>query len=237
MMISKINKPIFCSLLKSTHIKEQIKLTLDKINKRIEKEYCNKTFNELTDERLIDEYKKSLSTKKKIDKIDFILTEENIEYEKKKKLLKTFLPISISPGTKGVIRGIKFNKIVKKKINNINLDTERFDICFEKNYEKYSTNEIPDWYILEKSSNKTIIGMNQIDLWSGGHQINRGSKYIFNNQYDNKNSKLLCVVCNKIQLRSNKNKTFKLFREGFENNTLCYLNNLQNIIYSFFNLK
>jgi len=32
-----------------------------------------------------------------------------------------------------------------------------------------------------------------------------------------------------------KNKAYKLFEIGFENNTLCYLNNLQNIIISYFN--
>ena len=78
--------------------------------------------------------------------------------------------------------------------------------------------------------------MNQLDLWNGGHQLNRGSKYILRNT-NNKNSKLLCVVCNKIVIKSIKNKVFNLFKVGFENNTLCYLNNLQNIIYSYFNLK
>jgi len=76
--------------------------------------------------------------------------------------------------------------------------------------------------------------MNQLDLWGGGQQLNRGSKYIENN--NNENSKLLCVVCNEIQFKSKKNKAYKLFESGFENNTLCYLNNLQNIITSYFNL-
>ncbi len=30
------------------------------------------------------------------------------------------------------------------------------------------------------------------------NQLNRGFKYIENNKHNNKNSKLLCVVCNKI---------------------------------------
>lgn len=30
--------------------------------------------------------------------------------------------------------------------------------------------------------------------------------------------------------------TYKIFKIGFENNTLCYLNNLDNIIYNYFNL-
>jgi hypothetical protein len=78
--------------------------------------------------------------------------------------------------------------------------------------------------------------MNQLDLWGGGQQLNRGSKYILKNK-NSENCKLLCVVCNKIHLKSNKNKIFNIFKVGFENNTLCYLNNLQNIIYSYFNLK
>ena len=140
----------------------------------------------------------------------------------------------IPPGTKGVIRGNKFNNIVKQFITKLALDTERFDICFEKECNTYLTSEKPDWYILEKSTNKILIGMNQLDLWGGGQQLNRGYKYIENNKHNNINSKLLCVVCNEIQFKS-KNKAYKLFKIGFENNTLTYLNNLQNIISSYFN--
>ena len=51
------------------------------------------------------------------------------------------------------------------------------------------------------------------------------------------NSKLLCVVANEIQIKSVKNKEFKLFELGFKNNTLCYLNNLQNIIELYFGIE
>jgi len=78
--------------------------------------------------------------------------------------------------------------------------------------------------------------MNQLDLWNGGHQINRGFKYIENNKHNTDNSKLLCVICNDIYFKTNKNKIYKLFKIGFENNTLTYLNNLGNIINSYFNL-
>ena len=50
------------------------------------------------------------------------------------------------------------------------------------------------------------------------------------------NCRILCVVCNQIQFKSKKNKTYKLFEVGFENNTLCYLKNLQNIIYLYFQM-
>ena len=92
----------------------------------------------------------------------------------------------------------------------------------KKKCETHLTTEIPDWYILEKSTNKIIIGMNQLDLWGGGQQLNRGSKYIENNKHNSKDSKLLCVVCNEIQFKS-KNKAYALFEIGFEKDTLCYL--------------
>lgn len=95
------------------------------------------------------------------------------------------------------------------------------------------TNEIPDWYILEKNTNKILIGMNQLDLWGGGQQLNRGFNYIVDNKYNTQTSKLLCVVCNDITLKTQKNKAYKLFEIGFKNNTICYLNNLKNIIYSY----
>ena len=88
---------------------------------------------------------------------------------------------------------------------------------------------------MDKENKRALVGMNQLDLWSGGQQSNRGSKYIFQNKNTN-NFKLISVVCKKIQLKS-KNKTFRLFEKGFNDNTLCYLNNLQNIITDFFKLK
>ena len=143
----------------------------------------------------------------------------------------------IPAGTKGVIRGNKFNEIVKVAILEKITDSERFEICFEEicKVKGHETSEKPDWYILEKSTKKIIIGMNQLDLWNGGAQTNRGSKYIEGNKHNNEKSKLLCVVCNEIQISSKNNKTYKLFEIGFRDDTLCYLNNLQNIILSYFN--
>lgn len=55
--------------------------------------------------------------------------------------------------------------------------------------------------------------MIKLDLWGGGQQLNRGSKYLINNNINSENSKLLCVVCNK-------NKALKLFEIGFTNNNI-----------------
>jgi len=204
------------------------------INERIKKEICYDTISALTDANLLHVYKECKSVKKAINKLENIL-DKFIILEIKNKIINEYLLELIPPGTKGVYRGNKFNEIVKKYILNFKLNTERFDVCFEKNCIEHITSEKPDWYIQDKLTNKIIIGMNQLDLWGGGQQINRGSKYIIDNKNNTIKSKLLCVVCNELQFVGKENKTYKLFKIGFENNTLCYLNNLHNIIITYFN--
>jgi hypothetical protein len=207
---------------------------MEDINQRIKQEICYKTLEELTDTKLLNEYMKCNSVKNQINKLYDIL-KKYINEEIIQKIIQDYLLELIPAGTKGVIRGNKFNNIIKQFIINLSLDINRFEICFEKKCESHYTTEIPDWYILEKSTNKIIIGMNQLDLWNGGQQLNRGFKYIENNKHNTNNSKLLCVICNEIQFKSKKNKAYKLFEIGYKNNTLCYLNNLENIIISYFN--
>jgi len=208
--------------------------TVNEINTRIKKEICYNTLLELTDENLMSSYKECNSVKNEIKKLGTIL-DVYLDENTKQKIIKDYLIELIPAGTKGVIRGNKFNSIIRNKIIEFELDVDRFEICFEKKCDGYFTTEIPDWYILENTTNKIIIGMNQLDLISGGHQLNRGYKYLIDNKHNNKSSKLLCVICNETQFKNNKNKAYKLFEIGFQNNTLCYINNLQNIINSYFN--
>lgn len=214
--------------------KETTKNEVEYINERIKREVCYDSIKRLTDENLMHEYKECKSVKNKIKILSNVLG-KHVDEETKQKIIQEYSLEVIPAGTKGVIRGNKFNNIVKQFILNLALNEDVFEICFEKKCENHVTTEIPDWYILEKTTNKIIIGMNQLDLWGGGQQINRGSKYLENNKHNTENSKLLCVVCNEIQFKSEKNKAYKLFKIGYENNTLCYLNNLKNIITSYFN--
>jgi hypothetical protein len=207
---------------------------MEEINSRIKKEICYETLQDLTDENLMCEYIESTSVKNEIKKLSDVLG-KYIDEETKQKIIQDYLLELIPAGTKGVIRGNKFNNIVKNFITKLELDTCRFEIYFEKKCEGHFTSEIPDWYILEKSTNKIIIGMNQLDLSSGGHQTNRGSKYLIDNIHNTPSSKLLCVICNEIQFKTTKSKAYSLYKIGFDNNTLCYLNNLKNIITSYFN--
>ena len=210
-------------------------INLDYINNRIDKEICENTINKLTDTYLLNEYKECKSVKNEINKLELILDKYNIETKTKELILNEYILDLIPAGTKGVIRGNKFNSIVKETIDNLKLNNERFEICFEKQCQKCITTEIPDWYILEKSTDKVITGMNQLDLWCGGHQSNRGSKYLINNKNNTDKSKLLCVICNEIKFKSNKNKAYELFEVGYDNDTLCYIKNIESIINKYFN--
>lgn len=203
------------------------------VNERIQREICRETISKLSDTALMETYRKSPSVKASIQHLENILNTCDISKEKQDEIIQLYLPKLIPPGTKGVIRGNEFNRIVQHYIENLSLPLDKFDVCFEKKHPTYPTTEIPDWYIYQKSHNKILIGMNQLDIWTGGQQLNRGSKYIIQERNDD-NYRLLCVVANEVQFKTETSKGYKLFVKGFQENTLCYLSNLKNSIYSYF---
>lgn len=208
---------------------------INDINDRIKNEISYDVLLKINDENLMVEYMNCKSVNKNIFKLRTILEKYIVDKDTNDKIISEYLLELIPPGTKGVIRGNKFNSIIKDFIIDLNIDTNIFDICFEKMSEIVKTDEIPDWYIYNKNTSKILIGMNQLDLWNGGHQLNRGFKYLINNKTNNV-IKILCVVCNEITFKNNKTKAFKLFETGFKNNTLTYINNLRNIIFKFFDI-
>lgn len=204
------------------------------INERIQNELCRQTIHSLTENELMHTYKQTPSVQKKINTLQDILTNHTIENPTQQSIIDDYLIHMIPAGTKGSIKGNLFNQIVKHHILDMKIDNEQYDVCFEKKHSFYNTSEIPDWYILCKKSNKIIIGMNQLDVWNGGAQLNRGMKYLMNNSHNTEKNKLLCVVCNEIELKSTENKVYRMFDEGFTKNTLCYLNRLETIITDYF---
>ena len=210
--------------------------SIKSINTRVVRELCQTTIDCLNDTNLLEEYKSSKSVQLKLLEFKTMLENYNIDNGIVTKILDEYTLKLVPSGTKGVIRGNKFNSIVKHKILKHGLDDEKFEIMFERQSPVQKMDEIPDWYILERSTNKLLIGMNQLDLWNGGHQLNRGFKYLKNTHLNTPAVKILCVVCNKIKLKSKKNKVYELFHIGYTNDTLCYINNLCNIIDKFFTL-
>jgi hypothetical protein len=203
------------------------------LNALIESSVCKDTLCALSDKSLLNKYKETQSLGKKITSLRQVLKDNDIETDKINKILEEFVMSLVPPGTKGVIRGNMFNKIVKDKILSFNLDPSKYDIKFENKHDKIVTSEIPDWYIENKQNNKVLIGMNQVDLWNGGQQLNRGFKYLINNSIDNSHCQLICVVANPITLKTNKSKAFQLFDKTFESGKMCYLTQLQNTIQKF----
>jgi len=203
------------------------------INNRINKEICHDTIQKLKDTSLINEYKECKSVQNEITKLELILKKYNVKSNKIELIINDYILDLIPAGTKGVIRGNVFNNVVKNTIKSFKLDDKRFDVQFEKDCKICMTSERPDWYVHEINTGKIIIGMNQLALWGGGQQINRGYKYIIDNKHNTEKSKLLCVVCNHKKFDTY-NKETTLFEVGFTNNTLTYLKNLESIINNYF---
>jgi hypothetical protein len=210
-----------------------LNVSVDTINERIKREICLDTIEKLTDKALLKNYMETDSVKHKVSSLRNILTEEGIEDEKTDKIIQRYILELIPPGTKGTIRGNKFNQIVKEKILSFAIDEEKYEIRFETKHKIHTTSEIPDWYIYEKDTDKIIIGMNQLSIVGGGQQINRGFKYL-DPLLNTEKFKLLCVICNDLVIKSAKSNEYKLYSSGFKNDTLCYLGNLYPIIKEFF---
>lgn len=204
------------------------------INNKIEAQINKDIIDELSNKNLLSDYLKCKSVNNSIDKLTNILKEVKIDENKIIEIKNKYILELIPAGTKGVIRGNKFNQIIKTHINNLNLDETIYEIKFETKCMNVDTSEIPDWYIMNKKNKKIILGMNQLDLWKGGQQYNRGSKYLIDSKLNNENIKLLCVICNEIKFKTSNNKAFNFFEIGFKNDTLCYINNLENIIKKYF---
>jgi len=206
---------------------------LEFLNQEIQKQVCKSTIDKITDASLLSIYKEQKSVIKQINLLKGVLLKEDIETIKIDSILNNFVLSLVPAGTKGVIRGNIFNQIVKNKILSYDFLTDDYIVKFEEKHPDFETSEIPDWYIYHKKQKKIIIGMNQLDLWSGGQQINRGSKYVIDAK-EIPNYKLVSVVCNDIKIKANKSKTYTLFDIGFEKKNLCFLNGLKEIVELYF---
>jgi hypothetical protein len=211
--------------------------TVIAINARIQAELCEETVQALSDASMADEYAASASVRKALAVLGRILAHNGVDADRIERIKADYAAHIVPPVTKGVLRGNKFNRLVQNRVDEMKLDAARFEVQFEKMAAAHPTEERPDWFIVDKITKKILIGMNQIDLWGGGQQLNRGTKYLIGNvAHNTANCRLMCVVCRPVVVRSEKNKAFKLFKTGFENGTLCYLGALHDRIIEYFEL-
>lgn len=114
------------------------------INNRIHEEICYKTIDFLTDTNLLEKYKKCPSVNVRVEKLKDILGSENIPKDTQNRIINKYILEIIPAGTKGIIRGNEFNKIIKNHILSFKLSLD-FQIKFEQDHEKFKTTEKPDW--------------------------------------------------------------------------------------------
>lgn len=229
---------------KSTEMETKVKLReykqeIEFLNKEIERTYLASVEESISDEKLLDVYREQQSFQKKMNKIRRDMLSVGIEEDKIKAYMNKAILDLVPPQLKAVIRGNLFNQIVKNFIENLELNNNEFVIEFEKQHPEYECSDKPDFYIYHSLSKKLLVGMNQLDLWNGGQQNNRASKYVTDERFhlDHKTDldvRFVSIICNFTRLKTNKEKKFKLFKIGFETKRLCYLNGLKDIIHKFF---
>ena len=204
-----------------------------------------KTYDILEDDMMMSYYKEAPSVKKTIQSLYEVFTKHNINRNQAKSIIRHMLPMVIPPGTKSKLKGDILNNIVKRNLNKIyrSLDKSRYILRYEQKCP--GLQEIPDWYLEDKVNHRILVGYNQMDLWTGGHQVNRGGKYIldrtFHKRLARKNIRLVCVVCKKAPLvdmkRRKVSKVQQILRTGILNDLLFYPDNVKSIIEDFCSIK
>ena len=166
-------------------------------------------------------------------RIKNVLMSEKISLCKIKRIISQLTYFSIPAGTKGSIRGLAFNKMVGKMLKRLVNKKKYITLKFEAKHPLMS--EKADWMLINNNNKKVLIGYNQLDLWHGGAQINRASKYILDEvmhqSLSKKRIKVLSVVARiPTPFKSTKNKTYHIFDVGLRKKRLFYLEGLKNFV-------
>lgn len=109
------------------------------------------------------------------------------------KITQKIVSANIPPSVKSCVRGKFINDHVRKCLMK-EADALGCAVTFEKKHPCVS--EIPDWTLTW--GEQTYIGFNQYDLWGGGAQLNRCSKYVMDDALHSrlakKNIYIICIV-------------------------------------------
>lgn len=191
----------------------------------VQKTFDPQVWTSLSDENLRGLFMEQKSSKKRMDlarkQIRSVLLDEDMIGSLMSVLEDHFL----SPGMKGVVRGNEFNRIVKHILSD-NFDHFHYELFFETECRAFHTPEKPDWWIHCKTTDRYVIGFNQVDLWTGGAQTNRRNKYLSESFHKeaSTNVSMLCVVCAPMTatLLQTNSKHFEMIYGSFQQNRLCY---------------
>ena len=135
----------------------------------------------------------------------------------------------LSAKDKTLIQEHVFGSIVKDKIRSFDLPSNLFEIEHDSEYIPLTNLEKQSWFIRNRLTNKVLIGVNHMNLWKDRNSVNLFEKYM-NFKSESENVEIVCIVASSIFHTSERSKTFKLFKTGFDSNRLCYINGLKKVI-------
>lgn len=202
---------------------------LTEIHQWIEEGYDPKLCKALSDDGLMSKFMATEAAKRDRRVVMELLAKFNDHEECASRITEYFM----RAGIKGVVRGAEFNKYIAKVLQNIVDELPGLELKVEADTEGLA--ERPDWVIQSFDGHRVLAGYNQIDLWSGGEQINRGDKYVTSGLSNlPPGLKVISVVCDFCKITKETNKKFKLFDAGIKNKTIVYPRHLNPYIHEYF---
>lgn len=177
---------------------------------------------ELADDAMFAFFRKSPSVQARCDTLRRALERYGVSSMVSARVVRdVFDALLVPAGVKSHTRGMLFNEIVGRELRDVLRKSDavrdgRYELSFETRTPIVS--EIPDWTIRDADTGRLLIGFNQIDLWSGGHQLNRGGKYVLDDRLhrrlsDEHDARLLAVVAQELPTRTRRGSKVHRMRD------------------------
>lgn len=209
------------------------------IQRNIDKRHIE--YEELNDENMLAYFKGTNSMKNITIKVQTILANAGVKPYVASSILRKMFPLLVPVGVKAKIKGDLFNSIVEVELRNAldKIGRRGSSLSLQLEAKCEHLQEIPDWTITNIKTERKLVGYNQIDLWSGGHQISRGGKYILDESFHHRLKRqgitIICVVSKRMPKLHDEpqSKMQKIIHVGLEKNRICYPKNLFTIVRQF----
>jgi hypothetical protein len=186
----------------------------------------------LSDQALREIYRQQPSVRRRENLMRYALAARGVAADEISAVVEDLTDsLLVPPGTKATVRGGVFNQIVANYLRSLPIcNRPGIVLAFEQFCPLAPTGEIPDWYVWDIGGNRALIGMNQVDLWSGGAQINRADKYV--NAWLGENIAFVAVIANYYQIKTGGNRIAHMFDKAF-GTRIAYVPMVESIITEF----
>lgn len=180
----------------------------------------------LSDLMLMGKYLRTTACKSALKVLEDTSTYLVLDERQKREFMKRIVPMIIPAGVKAVVRGAALNDYIRNMMIRYCKDKKDWKVAFEVKACPHVT-EIPDWTLQVGKTGPLIIGFNQLDLWKGGAQINRGAKYILDDGLHErlraKGVHLVCIVARRIDVVGKKaSKLQRILEKGIATKRLMW---------------